>query len=127
MGPDRPVSLPEARAEAAARDARLRAVVLPLWSSSRQWSAAVVLALFPLLFIVDDLVELPLSPVLPGLAALLLLIVGLPFLLMEVRDRRYRRKDAVWQQKRALKAVGVSRAALTVAAVWVLLWFVVGT
>ena len=86
-----------------------------------------MLALFPLLFIVDDAVELPLSPVLPGLAALLLLIVGLPFALMEVRDRRYRRKDADWQQKRALKAVGVSRAALALAAVWVLLWFVVGT
>lgn len=121
------VPLEEARAEAAARAVRLAAVVAPLWTSARQWTAAVVLAAFPLLFILDDAVGMPVSPVLPGLAVLFLVLIGLPFLLVEVRSRRFRRKDADWQEKQALRAVGMSRAALGVAAVWLLVWFAVGT
>jgi hypothetical protein len=121
------VSLGEARVEAAARAMRTTAVVEPLWRSSKFWTAAIVLALFPFLFILDDIVELRMSPVLPGLTLLFLLILGLPFGLMEIRGRRYLRKDADWQEKNALKAVGVARAAFTVAAVWLLLWFMVGT
>lgn len=124
---ERRVSLEEARVEAAGRAVRLTAVVEPLWKSARHWTAAVVLALFPFLFIVDDAFDLALSPVLPGLAFLLLLIIGLPFAIMEVRGRRYRRKDADWQEKHALKAVGVARAAFAFAGVWLLLWFMVGT
>lgn len=120
-------SLPEARAEAAARLVRLDAVVVPLWRASKYWTAAIVLAVFPALFLLDHVVELPLSPVLPGLVVLLLLIIGLPFAIMEVRSRRFRRKDADWQEKHALKALGLARAACTVAAVWLLLWFMVGT
>lgn len=125
--PEERVSLEEARVEAAARAMRLTAVVEPLWAASRHWTAAVVLALFPALFMVDVVVELPVSPVLPGLAVLLLLIVGLPFAIMEVRGRRYRRKDADWQERHAMKALGVARAAFALAAVWLLLWFMVGT
>ena len=121
------VTLEEARIEAAARATRLVAVVAPLWKASRQWTAAIVLALFPFLFILDESAELPLSPVLPGLVVLVLLIIGLPFALVELRARHYRNKDPEWQAKRALKAVGVSRAALGIAAVWVLVWFAVGT
>ena len=106
---------------------RLATVVQPLWTASKYWTAAVVLALFPFLFMVDQVVELPVSPVLPGLALLFLLLLGLPFGLMELRGRRYLRKDADWQEKHALKAVGVARAACTLAAVWLLLWFMVGT
>lgn len=122
-----PVPLEAARAEAAARQVRLDTVVVPLWKAARTWTAAIVLALFPVLFIVDQGIDLSLSPVLPGLAVLLLLIVALPFLLVEVRTRRFRRKDAHWQEVRALRAVGLARAALGVAAVWLLLWFMVGT
>ena len=120
-------SLPGARVETASRAVRLDAVVVPLWRASKDWTVAIVLALFPVLFLVDDVVELPMSPVLPGLALLLLLIIGLPFAIMEVRTRRYRRKGADWQEKHALKAIGVARAAFTVAAIWLLLWFMVGT
>jgi hypothetical protein len=121
------VTLDEARIEAAARATRLVAVVAPLWKASRQWTAAIVLALFPFLFILDEAAEFPLSPVLPGLVVLVVLIIVLPFLLVELRARRFRRKDPDWQAKTALKAVGVSRAALAIAAVWVLVWFAVGT
>lgn len=121
------VSLEEARVEAAARATRLVAVVAPLWKASRQWTAAIVLALFPVLFILDEAVDLPLSPVLPGLVVLVVLILVLPFILVELRVRRYRNKDSEWQARSALRAVGVSRAALGIAAVWVLVWFAVGT
>jgi hypothetical protein len=121
------VSLEEARVEAAARATRLVAVVAPLWKASRQWTAAIVLALFPVLFILDEAVDLPLSPVLPGLVVLVVLILVLPFILVELRVRRYRNKDPEWQARSALRAVGVSRAALGIAAVWVLVWFAVGT
>src|SRR5688572_30634630 len=96
-------SVEEAREEAAARLLRLDAVVTPLWRASKQWSAAIVLALFPFLFILDEAVELPLSPVLPGLVVLFVILVALPFLLTEVRVRRYRRKDAEWQVRHAAK------------------------
>jgi hypothetical protein len=121
------VSLEEARIEAAERATRLVTVVGPLWRASRQWTAALVLAAFPLLFILDEAATFSLSPVLPGLAVSVLLIILLPFLLVEVRARRYRRKDVDWQARHAAKAVSTSRAALVVAGVWVLLWFAVGT
>lgn len=117
----------EAQVEAAARAARLATVIAPLWKSARQWTTAIVLAVFPFLFILDEASTFPVSPVLPGLVVLVLLLIGLPILIVEVRARRFRRKDDAWQQKRALKAVGLSRAAMTVAAVWVLVWFAVGT
>lgn len=120
-------SLEEAREEAAARLLRLDAVVTPLWRASKQWSAAVVLALFPFLFILDEAVELPLSPVLPGLLVLFVLLVALPFPLTEVRVRRYRRKDAEWQVRHAAKSARTSRSWMVAALVWVLVWFAVGT
>jgi uncharacterized membrane protein len=120
-------SVAEAREEAAARLLRLDAVVTPLWRASKQWAAALVLALFPFLFILDEAVELPLSPVLPGLVVLFVILVAFPFLLTEVRVRRYRRKDAEWQVRRAAKAARASRSAMVAALVWVLVWFAVGT
>lgn len=123
----RPVTLPEPQEEAAARAARLSTVLAPLWKASRQWTAAVVLALFPVLFILDEAGQFPVSPVLPGLVVLAVLIVALPFILVELRARRYYRKDMEWQVRRAAKAIGVSRTALGIAAAWVLVWFAVGT
>src|SRR5688572_33251352 len=120
-------SIEEAREEAAARLLRLDAVVTPLWRASKLWSAALVLALFPFLFILDEAVELPLSPVIPGLVLLFVLLVGLPFALTEVRVRRFRRKDAEWQVRQAAKALRSSRSAAVAALVWTIVWFAVGT
>lgn len=120
-------TLEQARAEAALRAARTATVLVPLWRASKMWTAAIVLALFPCLFIVDRVVETRLSPVLPGLAVLLLLILALPFALVELAARRYRRKDAEWQARHAVRAHQNGRTALVVAAVWVALWFAVGT
>lgn len=127
MPADEAVPIEVARAEAAARQVRLDTVVVPLWKAARAWTVAVVLALFPFLFMVDDWVRFPVSPVLPGLAVLAVLIVALPFLLTEARSRRYRRKDARWQEVHALRAVNMARSAMAVAAVWLLVWFMVGT
>lgn len=121
------VTFEDAEAEVAARAARYAEVVVPLWQGARRWTAAVVVALFPILFIVDERVELPLSPVLPGLAMLFLLILGLPFLLMEVAGRRYRRKDREWQAKHSDRFRRNGRTAIIVALVFLGLWFAVGT
>lgn len=121
------VTAEEARAEAAVRAARLDAVLAPLWRAARRWTAAVVLAAFPLLFIADRAGSFPVSPVLPGLVVLAVLLVALPPALVEVRARRYRRRDLEWQARKALRAVQVSNAALTVAALWLVAWFAVGT
>jgi hypothetical protein len=123
----RTVATEEARAEAAARAARLAAVLAPLWRAARRWTAAVVLAAFPFLFILDRAGRFPVSPVLPGLVALFVTLLVLPFVLVEVRARRYRRKDLEWQARKALRAVQVSNAALGVAALWLVAWFAVGT
>ena len=121
------VTREEAEAESAARATRLALVLVPLWRAARLWTAAVVLALFPVVFIVDDVVETSLSPVLPGMVVLVLLILGLPFLLAEVSSRRYRRKDLDWQGKRAVRSAHNARSALVLAAVWVVVWFAVLT
>lgn len=109
------------------RAARRVHVVDPLWRAARLWTAALVLALFPVLFIVDRAIETPLSPVLPGLAFFFLLIVGLPFLFLELAQRRYRRKDLAWQALHAARWAQNGRAALVLAGVWLALWFAVGT
>lgn len=121
------MTLEEARAEAAARAARLAAVLTPLWRAARRWTTAAVLAAFPFLFIVDRAGRFPVSPVLPGLAVLLLAIVALPFLIVEVRARRFRRRDLEWQAGKAARALQASNTALIVAAVWCIAWFAVGT
>ncbi len=113
--------------DAALRAARLADVVEPLWRASRRWTVAVVLALFPVLFIVDASVHLPVSPVLPGLVVLLLLILALPFVLAEAGNRRFRRKPLDWQARKASRAAKAGRTAMIVAAVWVAAWFAVGT
>lgn len=100
-------------------------VLAPLWKAARRWTAAVVLAAFPFLFLVDRWVHWPVSPVLPGLVALALLIVVLPFALVELSAWRYRRHDLAWQERRAAKSVQVARAAVAVAAVWLVAWFAV--
>ncbi|HJQ93032.1 MAG TPA: hypothetical protein VJ874_01970 [Candidatus Thermoplasmatota archaeon] len=117
---------PEAFLESSHAKARQAAVLAPLWQSSKLWTAALVLALFPFLFILDGAVDLGLSPVLPGVAALFVLLVGLPFLLTEARARRYRRRDADWQVLHAAKAVKASRSAAVAALVWLVAWFAVG-
>lgn len=86
-----------------------------------------MLAAFPFLFIIDRVVETKLSPVLPGLAVLFLLILVLPFALVELSARRYRRKDLAWQTRRADRSARNGRTAIAIAAAWVVLWFAVGT
>lgn len=117
----------EAERRAAEQASRLANVVAPQWRAARRWTAAVVLALFPLLFIVDRAVETRLSPVLPGLALLLLLLLGLPFVLMEAAARRHRGRDLAWRARKAARSAQNARSALVAAAVWVGLWFAVGT
>jgi hypothetical protein len=109
--------------------ARSALVLAPEWRAARLWTSALVVALFPFLFIVDRVVATRLSPVLPGLAVLLLAILVLPFALMEVSLWRFRRKerDLGWQSRKAARSVHNARTALVIALVWLGLWFAVGT
>ena len=125
--PEPLVSREEASREATARAVRLVEVLAPLWQAARRWTGAIVIFLFPVLFILDESVDLPLSPVIPGLALLFLLILGLPFLIMEVWARRYRRKETDWQVEHAERLKRNGRTALVVSLVVLGLWFAVGT
>jgi len=94
------------------------------WRTSRRWSLAVVVASFPFVFVVDEALDLAFSPVLPSLAALGLLLVVLPFGIMEILERRALRTEgkARWLHRQRLAA----RSALGVAWAWFAAWFVLG-
>ena len=97
-----------------------------LWSGSKAWTAGLVIACFPLLFILDGSIKAPVSPVLPGLAAFLLLILGLPFAFREVQGRRYRRRAPNGQDRRAPRFKHSSRIALGVGIALFVGWLAVG-
>lgn len=64
-----------------------------LWSGSAWWSAGAVTFLFPLIFMLDDWVAAPLSPVLPLVVVLALVWIVAPFVLTELMHRRWRTLD----------------------------------
>lgn len=104
------------------------AASLPLlWRSAKHWTLALAVAAFPFLFIVDHAIETRLSPVLPGLALLALIIIGLPFPIVERLAKKYRKHDAKWQARNSARHLQWARAASGVALVWLGLWFAVGT
>lgn len=97
-----------------------------LWRGALRWSAAVVVALFPIIFIVDQRVETPLSPVLPGLVVLALLIILLPLGLWEVAARMMRRREAARRVFKAERFQQTGRTAFVAALVWFGLWLALG-
>jgi uncharacterized membrane protein YbhN (UPF0104 family) len=110
------------RAEAGTRQGQLAI----LWSGSRSWTAAVVFAAFPFVFIIDEAVETALSPVLPSVVVLIVLIVALPFLLTEVAQRRLLRLHETLRPARSSNYRQSARAALGGALLWFLAWLVLG-
>ncbi len=97
-----------------------------LWWSSKRWVAAAVVAVFPLVFIIDEAVDLAFSPVLPSILALALLVILLPFGVMELRWRRLAKKNAQKRHDTALRGRQSANAAFVVAIVWFLLWLALG-
>lgn len=95
-----------------------------LWWASKRGALALVVGLFPFLFILDEATDAAFSPVLPGLLTLLLLAIVLPLVWMEIGTRLVR--DSPHLERRALRARQTARAALGIAVVWLLLWFAVG-
>ncbi len=97
-----------------------------VWRSSRHWAAAFVVALFPFVFIVDEAVETSLSPVLPGVIVLVVLVIGLPFLVNEVAVRRLRRLSIERRPAIVLRYQTSARLATVVAVTWFLAWLALG-
>ena len=96
------------------------------WRAARRFTAALVIALFPALFLLDQHVGWPVSPVLPGLAVLALLVVLLPFGVAEVIGRRARRtKDAQRLQARQHRLDVTTKVFLGLAWLWFMVWLVV--
>lgn len=110
LSPDTDVRLPEGTAH-------------QVWLGSKHATTALVVATFPLLFLLDIPMD-GLSPVLPGLAALMLALLVLPFVLSEIAARRMRGHEDATQRihRRARRA----RHVRTLAWVWFVLWFVLG-
>ncbi len=74
-----------------------------LWRASRRWTTALVVALFPLLFILDKRTDAAFSPVLPGLVTLVALILAVPFLLTELFGRLHRKKEPTVRERKAVQ------------------------
>ncbi|HLF16760.1 MAG TPA: hypothetical protein VI796_04935 [Candidatus Thermoplasmatota archaeon] len=97
-----------------------------LWKAARRWTSALVVALFPLLFILDERTDLSFSPVLPGLLALALLIVLLPFGLAELFSRRARHRPAETRERQGFRNVQWAGIALVAALLVFLAWLALG-
>ncbi len=85
------------------------------WHAMRRWSMAAAVAGFPMLFIIDERFDFASSPVLPGIAALIVIWVLGPILVMEfLRTRR----------PLAGRFETTSKVGLGAAFAWLLLWLV---
>lgn len=95
------------------------------WKAVRRLWAAVAIALFPVLLILDELYDYAFSPVLPGLIVLAIIWAGFPYLHMELLARFSKRPaDTMRRNERARRHESRSRYGLGVAVAWVLLWLV---
>lgn len=98
-----------------------------VWRASRHAVAAVVIALFPFLFILDKAVHWPMSPVVPGLGLLALGILLAPFAAMEVLGRILRgQQDPVARHRKARRLLHATKVAVVVALVWLAAWISLG-
>lgn len=96
------------------------------WRMSRRYALATVVALFPLIFILDEAVAFGFSPVLPGMLVLALLLVVLPFPIMEWSQHRERRGGHAGAAVRLHRQQATSRFVAGAAWAWFGLWFVLG-
>lgn len=96
------------------------------WRAARRGTTAVVVALFPALFILDEHSTFAVSPVLPGLVLLTLLIIGLPLAWASLWMRRHRRHDPQVQATHAIRIDQWTNVARILAFVWFLSWLALG-
>ncbi len=87
------------------------------WKTTRRWFLAAAIALFPFIFILDAATDLPLSPVIPGMVAILVVWLLGPFLVMELLIRMQRASSRP-------RATTISRYAVGAACLWFLGWLV---
>jgi len=83
-------------------------------------------ALFPFLFILDERVAFSLSPVLPGLLFLAILIIFLPFAWMSLWVVRNRRNSPELKTKHAARLDQLTNLGRVLAFVWFIAWLALG-
>lgn len=96
-----------------------------LWRSSVRLTTALVIALFPFIFFFDEALELSFSPVLPAIVLLIVLLIAVPFALVEVRARHLRRREKDHAVHIA-RSGQTSWALLGLSILWFLLWLSLG-
>jgi hypothetical protein len=113
----------QSRPDAVPADVFDRAI-MDLWWASKRGTVAVVIGVFPFIFLIDERIDLAFSPVLPALLILVVLAIVLPFLLMEAGTRMVRRRRDI--RSRSLKARQTANVLLGIAAAWLVLWLALG-
>jgi hypothetical protein len=98
-----------------------------LWAGATWWSGAVAVFLYPWIFVLDEAVDFPVSPVLPLALAIAILWMALPFLLTEWKHRRWRSLDPARKSAKANKWKLGGRRAMLVAVVFALGWLAFAT
>lgn len=96
------------------------------WKGAKRYAAAVVVALFPVVFLLDHAVHWSFSPVLPGLLVLAVAVLALPMALMEFVRRRARHRASDVRRLRAERLARHGRWALVLAFAWLAGWFTWG-
>lgn len=85
-----------------------------------------MVAVYPLLYLVDDATDWSWSPVLPGITVLAIAWMALPFLLAEFINRRWRRLEADRKAAKLNRYYLGARGALLSAALWFFVWISLG-
>lgn len=97
-----------------------------LWRGASYWVAGLVVALFPLLFVLDENTDASFSPVLPGILALALLWAVGPFIVVEALHRKWRSIDEGRQAAKVNKLLLGGKRFLLLASIWFVSWLALG-
>lgn len=90
-----------------------------------RFATALVIALFPFIFLFDEALQLSFSPVLPAIIVLIVLLIAVPFGLVELRARRMRKHEKD-HAVRIARSGQSSWALLGLSIAWFLLWLSLG-
>ncbi len=97
-----------------------------LWRGASMWSAAIVVAAFPFLFILDERAVSGFSPVRPGMIILVVLWILLPIVLVESLSRRWRHLDDGRQAAKVNRLALGGQRSLLLAGLWLASWLALG-
>lgn len=91
------------------------------WQVIRRYTTAAAILAFPLIFMLDVSIDWGMSPILPGIAIILILWIVTPFIVWEIMTRFWKPKDS----NRIKRQTNMSRAAIGVAFLVFFIWLAV--